>query len=50
MIGRGCQRKEKEVRNRREKRWENFCEQKFSPTLSKNFNWKTALDILCSAA
>jgi len=21
--------------------WENFCGQKFSQTLSKNFNWKT---------
>jgi len=21
--------------------WENFCEQKFSQTLSKNFNWIT---------
>jgi len=28
-------------RKRKEERWENFCEQKFSQALSKNFNWVT---------
>jgi hypothetical protein len=37
-------RRGKEGKKKGEGNWENFCEQKFSQTLSKNFNWGTFIE------
>ncbi len=43
MIAEKRREERKERGGEKGKNWENFCEQKFSQTLSKNFDWSLAV-------